>query len=82
MNRADFFKLHRDGDRPNTRGHEWRILLQRPRTEMRKSFFDIRIINQWNNLPENIVCKQTINSFKQKIDRHLYYTRGGGFTSE
>ena len=37
----------------------------------RKRFFDIRIIEQWNHLPAEVVRRQTIGSFKLGLDRHL-----------
>ena len=82
LKRTDFFKLHRDSVRPATRGHEWRILTPQTNTDRRRKFFDVRVINLWNELPENVVCYQTIGTFKKNLDRHLFYMRGGASTSE
>ena len=80
--RTDFFELYRDSVRPTTRGHEWRIMIPHTHTVRRRIFFDIRVINQWNELPENVVNCQSISTFKKNLDRHLQYMRGGASTSE
>ena len=35
---------------------------------MRKNFFDIRIIDDWNRLPGDVVNSQSISSFKRALD--------------
>ena len=47
-----------------------------------KCFFDIRVIKMWNDLPANVVEKQTISSFKARLDRHQKLLRGDASTSE
>ena len=81
LRREDFFELYKDSSRPPTRGHDWRIVKPHTRTHRRKKFFDIRIINYWNDLPSNIVMYQSISSFKSNLDRHMKTTRGGASTS-
>ena len=34
-----------------------------------KNFFTNRVINHWNKLPHDIVNADTINTFKNKIDK-------------
>ena len=80
--RTEFFELYRDSVRPTTRGHAWRIVVPHTHTVRRRNFFDIRVINQWNELPENVVNCQSISMFKKNLDRHLHYMRGGASTSE
>ena len=32
-------------------------------------FFANRIVNIWNSLPSYVVCAETVNCFKTKLDR-------------
>ena len=82
LRRDDFFVLHSDSRRPSTRGHSLKILTKSSKTVRRRKYFDIRIINKWNELSEKVVCKQSVSSFKTKLDHHFELTRGGTSTSE
>ena len=46
--------------------------LEKPRckTTMRLQHFSQRIINDWNQLPENVIAAKDVNEFKTKLDRH------------
>ena len=59
----------------STRRHGLSIKTPSTVTIRRKKFFDIRIINDWNKLPENIVYSKSIGSFKRALDGH--YSKGG-----
>ena len=78
----DFFKLHNNDRGPVTRGHEWKIKKPHTDTKRRKMFFDYRVIKMWNELPANVVEKQSISSFKAWLDRHQKLMRGDASTSE
>ena len=39
-------------------------------TNLYSHFFTNRVINNWNNLPCNIVTAGTLNTFKNLIDKH------------
>ena len=32
-------------------------------------FFTVRIVNLWNSLPENVVSANTVNTFKNRLDK-------------
>ena len=54
------------------------MVYNRANTNIRKNSFSIRIAKYWNKLPENIVNAPSINSFKNRLDKHwkdeeLYY---------
>ena len=53
-----------------SRGHSFK-LFKRPvqRLDIRKYFFTNRVIDMWNNLPEEVVSANTLNSFKNRLDR-------------
>ena len=43
---------------------------QKSNSDTRLKFFSNRVINNWNDLPENIVCSETLDIFKLKIKKH------------
>ena len=53
-----------------TRGHTLKFFKPRINTTRRQHFFNIRVINHWNNLPQDIVSAKSISSFKTKLDNH------------
>ncbi len=52
-----------------TRGHVFKLEKQRPRLDIRKHYFGLRVIDDWNNLPENVVMSKDINVFKGRLDK-------------
>ena len=42
---------------------------ERAQKEIRKNFFTIRVVQAWNELPENVKEAESINSFKNRYDR-------------
>ena len=59
----------------NTRGHLFRLEKQHVRKSLRLNFFPTRCINEWNNLPEEIVCKTSVDSFKIALDKLWLHKR-------
>jgi hypothetical protein len=62
----------------STRTNSKKVVYNRANTNIRKNPFSIRIAKYWNKLPENIVNAPSINSFKNRLDKHwkdeeLYY---------
>ena len=52
----------------STRGHSYKVCLTgRANCNVRAHFFNYRIINVWNSLPESIVNASSLASFKSKI---------------
>ena len=51
----------------SSRGHSFKIFLPFARTDVRKYWFGMRVIDPWNSLPEDIVSAPSINIFKTKI---------------
>jgi hypothetical protein len=54
-----------------TRGHSHRFYKPYARTLTRSSFYANRVVNQWNALPENIVCAPSVSACKARLDKHL-----------
>ena len=46
------------------------------RLDIRKYFFSVRVIDEWNSLPVDIINCNTIHTFKKKID---YYIKNRGY---
>ena len=66
LNPRDFFQPPPSN---TTRGHSLKIFKQSCNTSERQHTFSQRVVSLWNNLPENIVNCETINSFKSAIDK-------------
>ena len=63
---GDIFTM-RNG--PSTRGHNWRIFKEQVRLNKRKNSFPIRVVNNWNSLPEEVVESVSVNQFKNRLDK-------------
>ena len=53
-----------------TRGHPRKLQKGKFKTEIRKHYFSQRIVNLWNSLPEPVVMAPSINTFKNRLDKH------------
>jgi hypothetical protein len=58
----------------NLRGNSFKIFKERSKLNIRKNCFSQRVINCWNGLPNNVVCSDSINSFKNNLDKFDYFT--------
>ena len=68
---ASFLKMWADiAQRDIGKGHDMGLYLQRSTKPVRKNSFGVRIVNIWNNLPENVVSSPNVNIFKNKLDKH------------
>jgi hypothetical protein len=53
-----------------TRGHIFQIEKVRCYKTLRLQSFPHRCIDDWNNLPEDIVISETVVAFKTKLDKY------------
>ena len=51
-----------------TRGHNFKLYKPLVRTTIHKHFFSIRVINNWNSLPYEVVNAVSLDSVKSKLD--------------
>ena len=67
IRREDFFGEPRAAQ---TRGHQLKVAKPQSISRMRINHFSTRVINDWNSLPEEVVCAPSLNAFKNRLDRH------------
>ena len=78
VEKNDWFEIETDDQRPTRRnvvieeGGERRktnvLKVETARLEVRKHFFNVRAANTWNNIPEEVRVKKTVNGFKAAYD--------------
>ena len=64
VDRSMFFKL-KEGSR--NRGNKAALVKEQCRLDMRKYSFSLRVINEWNKLPNDCVNASSVNMFKNRI---------------
>ena len=52
-----------------TRGHSFKLNVNRCRYDLRKFSFCNRVVNLWNTLPDYVVNSVSVNNFKNNLDR-------------
>ena len=67
-NRNATAKLFERNDR-DSRGSACKVVVRKANLEMRKNFFTIRALLEWNNLPQETVQSNNIDGFKLKLDK-------------
>ena len=68
---SNIVKLHKDSDtREGTRDHSLKLFIERACTNVRKESVSLRVTRLWNDLPEVVVTAPSVNSFKNRLDRH------------
>ena len=55
-----------------TRGHSFKLHRRRFRLNVRANVFSNRVINVWNDLPDNIVNAPSVNAFKNRLNKHWH----------
>ena len=68
VNINDYLVVDRES---NTRNNGFKIIGKSFRSEESKHFFFNRIVNVWNSLPAHVVSCNTIESFKNRLDKYL-----------
>ena len=51
-----------------TRGHSMKLFKPRVNSSVRQHFFNSRVINHRNNLPQDVISARSISTFKLKLD--------------
>src|SRR2546425_10006650 len=58
-----------------TRGNKYKLVKSSSRLDIRKHFFSQRVVNDWNKLPDSVIEADSVNSFKNKYDSYVSYTK-------
>ena len=53
-----------------TRGHHLKLKKLVAKSAIRKNFFSVRVVDLWNSLPQEVVSAVSLNSFKNRLDKH------------
>ena len=69
FDKLEFNRFFEFNTRGRTRGHKYKIVKKRCKTELRRNFFSQRIIDTWNKLPSEVVEADNINTFKNRLDK-------------
>ena len=48
-----------------TRGNPYQLKTKKPRLAIRKNFFAVAAVADWNSLPETVVRSDNVNAFKE-----------------
>ena len=58
---------------PECRTHNNGLKLKEARfwLNIRKNFLTVRAVQQWNQLPQELVSAPTLEAFKKNLDKHL-----------
>lgn len=51
-----------------TRGHSFKLLKKRTRLKLRSNYFSNRIVQMWNDLPDQVVMAPSLNIFKSRLN--------------
>ena len=68
LNYDHFFEL---SSQLLTRNNGLKLKGQRFNTDLRKNYFNIRVVDFWNKLPASVVQANTIATFKDRLDKHF-----------
>ena len=52
------------------RGNSLKLQKDSVKSRIRANYLSNRVINDWNNLPENVVSAPSVDAFKRRLDKH------------
>ena len=54
----------------NRRSHQYKLAKKKATKLVRQNALSVRVVDDWNGLPKDVVSAESINSFKQRLDAH------------
>ena len=78
FDKIEDIKLFQRSNYQKTRGHIFKVFKSKSKLNVRKRAYAVRVVNDWNSLPNNVVAASTVNEFKSGIakcwsDHHLKF---------
>jgi len=55
-----------------TRGNALKLATVRPHLDIRKYSFSVRTVSVWNSLPDSVITSDSINTFKNALDKYWH----------
>ena len=52
------------------REHTMQLYKGRSRLDFRRHSFSNRVVNEWNSLPQMVIDAESVNAFKNRIDKY------------
>ena len=72
--RIDYKKFFELADATSwLRVHSLKLYKPRCHTRLRQNFFSVRVINEWNKLPQSVIEAPSVNAFKNRLDKYWSY---------
>ena len=53
----------------NTRGHHLKVKKKKATKNTSLNVFSNRVVNDWNNLPREVIAANSANAFKNQLDK-------------
>ena len=66
LDREDFFSF--SSNQTNRGSHQYKVKKPKAVKEVRRNAFSIRVVNEWNKLPKDVVTAQSTTDFKRNLD--------------
>ena len=67
ISKVDYTKFFSISENNKTRGNSYKLEKKQCNINIRSSFFSQRVVNHWNELPEEVVSAESVNSFKNRL---------------
>jgi len=58
------------------RDHKSKLYKPQAHLDIRKTFFSVSVIDEWNRLPETLLHCSTLSTFKKRLDCFFLKNRG------
>jgi hypothetical protein len=73
FDKLDYRTLFEVSTMKKTRGHSLKLVKKGSNGELRRQFFSQRVINSWNGLSQYVIDAESVNCFKNRLDKFDKY---------
>ena len=71
INKGDINKVLKIGSQDRTRNNGFKLNKFRFRKEIGRNWFGNRVVDTWNRLPNSVVGANSLDAFKNRLDKHM-----------